>query len=495
MMKLNRREFLRLSSSVAAALLAMRTSAQPLKRRKEIRALGAAEIDTLRSGIQAMKDLPRSNPFSWQYQRAVHDAPLATASNPDPAGVAPYWRRCEHGSVHFFSWHRWQLLYWEEIARQLSGAASFTLPYWDYIRDPYLPEPFRTPPAGQQNTLNDNTRVAALNNGTAHLNTIAEAFDAPSVAADGLDQIDFFSFQVAHEGNPHDLVHGLIGGNMGDVLTSAQDPIFWLHHCNIDRYWEVWLKQGNGRANPSQASWRSRPFQFQTVSGAKTVTAGDAVDIGTLGYTYDAPIKKPPVPDIVKFLNQIHKEYRFPRPKVLPPKPKPPGPGPFAVLSASSGISITGQPSVIPVPRAPKPAATLSKALSDAKTELVLTLKNIRISEAARAGGFGIHVYLVPSEKDLAAGKAQDAVQIGSFSTFTVSVARQHVAQGHSTTPDVSLQLNAQAKALLSRSLDTNPAIVFLRRGLADKSGQLKHDAAQELFSVEEIRLEARRPQ
>ena len=26
---------------------------------------------------------------------------------------------------------------------------------------------------------------------------------------------------------------------MGDFWTAGLDPVFWLHHCNIDRYWEV----------------------------------------------------------------------------------------------------------------------------------------------------------------------------------------------------------------------------------------------------------------
>ena len=33
----------------------------------------------------------------------------------------------------------------------------------------------------------------------------------------------------------HDLVHVLVGGDMADVYRAAFDPIFWLHHCNVDR--------------------------------------------------------------------------------------------------------------------------------------------------------------------------------------------------------------------------------------------------------------------
>ena len=39
----------------------------------------------------------------------------------------------------------------------------------------------------------------------------------------------------------HNKVHLYIGGLMKSVPTSSNDPIFWLHHCNIDRLYEKWL--------------------------------------------------------------------------------------------------------------------------------------------------------------------------------------------------------------------------------------------------------------
>jgi tyrosinase len=40
----------------------------------------------------------------------------------------------------------------------------------------------------------------------------------------------------------HDVVHGRTGGigNMGYLAYSAYDPIFWLHHANIDRLLAIW---------------------------------------------------------------------------------------------------------------------------------------------------------------------------------------------------------------------------------------------------------------
>lgn len=37
----------------------------------------------------------------------------------------------------------------------------------------------------------------------------------------------------------HNRVHRWVGGSMGPG-TSPNDPVFFLHHCNVDRIWEVW---------------------------------------------------------------------------------------------------------------------------------------------------------------------------------------------------------------------------------------------------------------
>ena len=53
----------------------------------------------------------------------------------------------------------------------------------------------------------------------------------------------------------HNKVHLYIGGLMKDVPTSSNDPIFWLHHCNVDRLYEKWL------ANPeADISYKPAPI-------------------------------------------------------------------------------------------------------------------------------------------------------------------------------------------------------------------------------------------
>ena len=41
----------------------------------------------------------------------------------------------------------------------------------------------------------------------------------------------------------HNRVHIYIGGSMQSVPKASNDPMFFLHHCNIDRLYEEWLDQ------------------------------------------------------------------------------------------------------------------------------------------------------------------------------------------------------------------------------------------------------------
>ena len=45
--------------------------------------------------------------------------------------------------------------------------------------------------------------------------------------------------------NLHNAVHLYIGGHMSDVPTASNDPVFFLHHANVDRMFEAWLQMRN----------------------------------------------------------------------------------------------------------------------------------------------------------------------------------------------------------------------------------------------------------
>jgi hypothetical protein len=43
---------------------------------------------------------------------------------------------------------------------------------------------------------------------------------------------------------PHNTIHSSLGGqggSMSSITSASHDPIFWLHHCNVDRYFYNWM--------------------------------------------------------------------------------------------------------------------------------------------------------------------------------------------------------------------------------------------------------------
>jgi tyrosinase len=89
------------------------------------------------------------------------------------------------------------------------------------------------------------------------------------------------------EQTPHGDVHVQVGGNMGFFDTAALDPIFWLHHANIDRLWDVWLRQP-GRANSTEGAWLTGvTFKFHDENAAtQTQQSKDVID-QQLDYVYE----------------------------------------------------------------------------------------------------------------------------------------------------------------------------------------------------------------
>ena len=81
---------------------------------------------------------------------------------------------------------------------------------------------------------------------------------------------------------------------MADFSTVGGDPLFYLHHANLDRIWESWNRLGH--SNPTDPKYLNRTFAFGDRSGTRVdlpVSAGDRT--AQLGYEYDS-YAKPPQP-------------------------------------------------------------------------------------------------------------------------------------------------------------------------------------------------------
>ena len=279
--QISRRGFLG-SLGIAAASVAKGGQCCCLRVRQNIACLNRCQIQSLRRGVEVMKSRDPKDPTSWQFQADIH----GTLSGSDPL-----FNQCEHGTIQFFTWHRAYLYFFERILRAASGDPWLSLPYWNWTTHRALPEVFRLP-ASASNSLYDDTR--SINDGSELPVEVVEDDLNSSLA-----HIDFWpwpAFSPDLEGSPHGAIHVLTGGNMGFVPTAANDPIFWLHHGNIDRVWDRWLNLGDGRKNPGTEDFLDKEYSFANECGdTVTIRVRDYIDSYCLGYRYDDVCSPGPV--------------------------------------------------------------------------------------------------------------------------------------------------------------------------------------------------------
>ena len=270
-------------------------------------------IEVMR-GLDPPTGKPR-DPLSWQFQAAMHGRATRTGRADRSNSL---WSRCQHGSWFFLPWHRMYLAAFEAVVQHHLGDDDWSLPYW-YALDPdrastaVLPPAFRE--ARADNALFTEHRSVLANGGDPLPDvsgSVTQALEVEVFATDtGVasfgggerSQPSFFGEEMgAIEDTPHGFVHVVVGndfdaqgntvreGWMGSFFTAGLDPIFWLHHANLDRLWQVWLDADPEHRNPPDGdpAWFRTSFRFPAPGGGtRTFRVGDVLDPEALGYTYE----------------------------------------------------------------------------------------------------------------------------------------------------------------------------------------------------------------
>lgn len=337
---------------------------------------GKKALASYAKAVNIMLKLPANDPHNWFRNSFVH------------------FMDCPHGNWWFYVWHRGFLGFFERTIREISGDASFAIPYWDWTQLPQIPagmfdgaltptdksyEPitanldtftkFLKKPLfsywgglnGDQLKQLDNRgyktfdlmwndvqgyvpslKYAVAGNiafaptsGARYLTRTNPKLDpntaydvSPDVVGPGLLVPDFYNDDIglsfnssktpSHntspsqatkfstlEGMPHNKVHNYIGGygplnygpygNMTNNLSPV-DPIFFLHHSNMDRLWDVWTRrqQAHGQSwEPSKddaETYYNEPFLFFVDAKGQFVTKAKAKDFfnkDVFGYDYE----------------------------------------------------------------------------------------------------------------------------------------------------------------------------------------------------------------
>jgi peroxiredoxin/N-acetylneuraminic acid mutarotase len=267
--------------------------------------------------IDIMRSLPQEDPHSWTWWWYTHwikgppaflwdfsrkkKTELIAALPPDKRDFAEaVWNGCQAHPVNpadpeqyqqwwFLPWHRLMLYEFEQTVREVLHDEDFTLPYWNPVTgdaaDLVVPAVFRVPGTTLYNGtrwpwVNAGERLDTLWKGWLSLDCLNEKFyiDKPSGS---------LGFNPRMDQNPHFFTHIAIGGDMADFATVGGDPLFYLHHCNLDRIWESWNRLGN--KNPTDPKYLKRTFAYANRYGNRIdlpVSASDRV--AQLGYEYDA---------------------------------------------------------------------------------------------------------------------------------------------------------------------------------------------------------------
>jgi tyrosinase len=378
--------------------------------RREVRSLEDDTLQAYAKAVAIMKQRPADNPTSWWYQAAMH------GSVEPPRDL---YNQCKHGSWYFVVWHRLYLYYFERIVRaavaEAGGPDDWALPYWNYGIDEAhasIPDAFRNPTeeAGSENPLYVEQRRPEINEGAVLPPQITS--DAAALACPGYIGLTEFGGGTAPperqfwrepgvlERSPHNAVHGAIGGENGWMSfpeEAAKDPIFWLHHCNIDRIWAEW-----GGQDPTEPAWSNQGFEFFDADGQKvSKTCMEAVDtVQDLGYTYDVIPGIPPQPPTEPEPSEGKVDAAA---KWEPAIAGSAGPNGKIVGASEENVTLTGSPEAIPVAIDDRGQKEVLEASRESTPErLYLNIEDIE-GEKNPGTVYGVYVNLPedPDEKTL----------------------------------------------------------------------------------------------
>lgn len=310
-----RRTFLKQTAATAMLPLisGMMTSCTDLSPRIRYNALspeGQSMIRKYARAVQIMKSKAAGDPFSWTYWWYVHASPMSKseaiqqvfgdASSPAENLAQMAWWTCQPHQAgesldNFLPWHRMALFFFEKQIGVILGDDTFTLPYWNYCpglpssQSGIMPKAFRSPNDPLLASLYVQDRNTGVNSGSP----IDSQYSGLLNPATALGETTFSShspkqgFSNYLDFGVHGFVHTLVGTdtNMGYIPASAQDPVFWIHHCNIDRIWASWNRAGF--RNPTHPDFLGQVFWFPGPDGeAASIKFGDVMSTEQLNYTY-----------------------------------------------------------------------------------------------------------------------------------------------------------------------------------------------------------------
>jgi polyphenol oxidase len=300
---------------------------EPKRQRKSFFDLTDDEVKNLcravgymRNGSKA-KPLNVDDPLQWDRYVASH------ARHCTEAGFDQV-----HWSWFFLPWHRAYLFFLERILADILtkvfslDGSKFALPYWDWISHKEIPNTSERTQKGLASPLfgydlTQEDMVSADNLGFDNL-ALSDGYRGPTILKPQMDPAnevspeskehieETISFMqpeyVANmlklsfedfagkpttsqadgmgvlEHNPHNNGHDWVGSrfgsnrDMGTLRYAALDPVFSMHHANIDRIWSLYRKP---QPDPKTSPWGKQKYTFLDLTGQPvSVTVRDVIE-------------------------------------------------------------------------------------------------------------------------------------------------------------------------------------------------------------------------
>jgi tyrosinase len=475
------------AASIGAGLLPLQANAQAARfRRFEISdpALPGNVVTSYKKAVTAMLQLPPSDPRNWYRNALVHvlDCPhrnwwflvwhraytgwferICRELSGDSSFALPYWDWTKHPRV--------PAQMFEDVLDPHNSLFIATFDKFKQDFDPAVTAFYGSLSASQKDALSQRGLSSSQDLWTAAQPSFVDRANSRDLTAASPDLDNFTKTTVAiavirqalkvarfagpetgpaspgfasskasqHSGStregilesqPHDNVHGSIGGLMGRFLSSA-DPIFFLHHANLDRLWDVWTRRQKALGRPTLpegadlTAWSNEQFLFFSGEKGHPVTKTAASEYSSMTvFDYDyAPGSG---------------EDQVPAAPVAAAAPALPAPQSFAAALTASSLQGNASASAT----ASVPAAALQAASAEAPPAVAEVSLNLTEADEGRR----FRVVVTPG----AGAAAVDAGVITIFgqhhtgtSTFTVPLPENLTqASPAAAAGNVSLNIN-----------------------------------------------------
>jgi len=372
-------------------------------------------------------DAPLSidSPLQWD-QWAMTHARHCTETGPGVPQV--------HWSWYFLPWHRGYLFFLE---RQLANVVTnvlkedgsrFALPYWDWILHPEIPNTRERELQGKPSPLfgydlNLESMAEPDNLGFDNL-ALWDGYRGPTIQKPKMDPanersqkskeeiqqtlkfmsapyirdmldlpFELFAGQAVDpdkeptrngqgllEHDPHNNGHDWVGSrqgknrDMGTLRYAALDPIFMMHHGNIDRVWSWYTKP---QPDPDTSPWGVQRYTFTDLDGSPvTISVRDIVK-GLTNVTYAEPASTAPKPPLMLTLLQSV-QRRAPAEK--------------SETVVETGGTVTSKPLTLNAASSPATRTLFTEAVSAAAHPL--SVLEIETGPIAYSGKFAVEVFV-----------------------------------------------------------------------------------------------------